>query len=99
MVLPQRGPQRGRGTVEEAVHPGTLAARVVIVAGWFARRRFFDLGVRATPADVEILALIARVQLAIQTNLDTQALPAHVWLDVFARDLKLAAGEGKRIVI
>src|SRR4051794_268225 len=62
-----RGPQRRTGAIEEALHPGTLASRVVIFANRFARRGLDSRCPRAALADAQIPALVAGLQFAIQS--------------------------------
>ena len=100
LISGQRLPQRRRRAIEETVHPVTLASGIVISPRSFARPGWLLCTVgRSTSADGQVAALIACVQLAIQADLDTHTLPPHSSLDIFARDLKVPAGERERIVI
>src|SRR6202165_4903042 len=80
-------PQRRAGAIEESFHPGTLATRVVVFANGLAhRRRLRSHHPRAALADVQVAALIASPQLAVQPQFHTKWLAPHAGLRLFARD-------------
>ena len=66
----QRLPQRRCGTIEETIHPGALAASVVVPARWFAQRRLLGRLAWAAAADGKITALIARIEFPVQVHFD-----------------------------
>src|SRR5450755_2329881 len=72
--IADRLPQRGRGTVKETLHPGALAAGVVILARRLARgSRAGRRHASAALLDGQVAALIASIQRPIQPQLHSQA--------------------------
>src|SRR6202162_2919320 len=99
LVLSDQLPQSRSRALEEALHPRTLASRVVIFAGRFAQDWCWSGPGGVAWGDVEIATLIASLQLPIQPEFHAQALAPHTGFRLLARDLVELGSERKRIVI
>src|ERR1700680_141372 len=97
LVLSDQLPQSRSRTLEEALHPRTLASRVVFCTGLFTQDWFWSGPGGVAWGDVEIATLIASLQLPIQPEFHAQA--PHTGLRLLARDLIALASKRKRIVI
>ncbi len=61
----QQAPQGRTGAIEEALHPGAFASRIVIFADRFRQRRNRRCHARTTGGDAKLATLITSLQLAV----------------------------------